>query len=46
MHAGICLPATTQHNTPLLTVLILAAYTYVRFLGGGQVWHTQRKGQN
>lgn len=21
MHAGICLPATTQHDTPLLTVL-------------------------
>lgn len=43
MHAGICLPATTQHDTPLLKSFLLAAYTYVCFLGGGQLWRTQKK---
>lgn len=43
MTAGICLPVPTQHNTPLLTVLILAAYTCAHSLGGGQEWWTQRK---
>lgn len=43
MHAGIWLPAITQHKTPLLTVLYLQP-TH-DFLGGGQVWQTLTKGR-
>lgn len=46
MHAGIGPPGTTLHNTPLLTVFILAADTCVHSLGGGQEWRTQKEKRN
>lgn len=43
MHAGICLPANHTARHPFTHSFVLAAYTYVRFLGGGQVWQMLKK---